>query len=117
MSKFLQNNGPWSQLVDINNIKIEEINFESSTNELSNILVTPVQVPHRDEYSETAGYIIKGKNKKALFIPDIDKWGKWEQNIFQVVMNIDIALIDGTFFSQDELPHSLFSITLLLWGG
>ena len=31
--------------------------------------VTPIQVPHRDEYSETAGYIIKGKNKKALFIP------------------------------------------------
>ena len=27
MSNFLQNNGPWSQLVDINNIKIKEINF------------------------------------------------------------------------------------------
>ena len=37
MSKFLQNNGPWSQLVDINNIKIKEINFGLSTNELSNI--------------------------------------------------------------------------------
>ncbi len=37
MSNFLQNNGPWSQLVDINNIKIKEINFGSSTNELANI--------------------------------------------------------------------------------
>ena len=37
MSNFLQNNGPWSQLVDINNIKIKEINFGLSTNELSNI--------------------------------------------------------------------------------
>ena len=35
MSNFLQNNGPWSQLVDINNIKIKEINFGLSTNELA----------------------------------------------------------------------------------
>ena len=27
MSNFLQNNGPWSQLVDINNIKIEGNKF------------------------------------------------------------------------------------------
>ena len=48
-------------------------------NELTNISVTPIKVPHRDEYSETAGYVIKGENKKALFIPDIDKWEKMGQ--------------------------------------
>ena len=124
MSKFLQNNGPWSQLVDINNIKIEEINFESSTNELSNIIVTPVQVPHRDEYSETAGYIIKGKNKKALFIPDIDKWEKWDRDLGQLVKEFDFLLIDATFYDSkeinrdiSEIPHPLVTETIDLLSG
>ncbi len=124
MSNFLENNGPWSQLVDINNIKIEEINFESSTNELSNIIVTPVQVPHRDEYSETAGYIIEGKNKKALFIPDIDKWEKWDRNLSQLAKEFDFLLIDATFYDSkeinrdiSEIPHPLVTETIDLLSG
>ena len=124
MSNFLQNNGPWSQLVDINNIKIKEINFESSTNELKNINVTPVQVPHRDEYSETAGYIIKGKNKKALFIPDIDKWEKWDRDLSQLVKEFDFLLIDATFYDSkeinrdiSEIPHPLVTETIDLLSG
>jgi len=124
MSNFLQNNGPWSQLVDINNIKIKEINFESSTNELKNINVTPVQVPHRDEYSETAGYIIKGKNKKALFIPDIDKWEKWDRDLSQLVKDFDFLLIDATFYDSkeinrdiSEIPHPLVTETIDLLSG
>ena len=124
MSNFLQNNGPWSQLVDINNIKIKELNFESSTDELKNISVTPVQVPHRDEYSETAGYIIKGKNKKALFIPDIDKWEKWDRDLGQLVKEFDFLLIDATFYDSkeinrdiNEIPHPLVTETIDLLSG
>ena len=124
MSYFLQNNGPWSQLVDINNIKIKEINFGSSTKELANIDVTPVQVPHRDEYSETAGYIIKGKNKKALFIPDIDKWEKWDRDLSQIAKEFDFLLIDATFYDSkeinrdiSEIPHPLVMETIDLLSG
>ncbi|MDA9817535.1 MBL fold metallo-hydrolase [Flavobacteriaceae bacterium] len=124
MSKFLQNNGPWSQLVDINNIKIKEINFGSSTKELANIDITPVQVPHRDEYSETAGYIIKGKNKKALFIPDIDKWEKWDRDLNQLAKEFDFLLIDATFYNSkeinrdiSEIPHPLVIETIDLLSG
>jgi pyrroloquinoline quinone biosynthesis protein B len=119
MSNFLQNNGPWSQLVDINNIKIKEINFGLSTKELANIDVTPVQVPHRDEYSETAAYIIKGKNKKALFIPDIDKWEKWDRDLSQLAKEFDFLLIDATFYDSKEInrdisdiPHPLVTETI-----
>jgi pyrroloquinoline quinone biosynthesis protein B len=124
MSNFLQNNGPWSQLVDINNIKIKEINFGLSTNELSNIVVTPIQVPHRDEYSETAGYIIEGKNKKALFIPDIDKWEKWDRDLIKLVKEFDYLLIDATFYDSKEInrdireiPHPLVTETIDLLSG
>jgi pyrroloquinoline quinone biosynthesis protein B len=124
MSNFLQNNGPWSQLVDINNIKIKEINFGSSTKELTNIYITPFQVPHRDEYSETAGYIIKGKNKKALFIPDIDKWEKWDRDFSQIAKEFDFLLIDATFYDSkeinrdiSEIPHPLVTETIDLLSG
>jgi pyrroloquinoline quinone biosynthesis protein B len=124
MSNFLQNNGPWSQLVDVNNIKVKEINFGSSTKELANIDITPVQVPHRDEYSETAGYVIKGENKKALFIPDIDKWEKWDRELSQLAKEFDFLLIDATFYDSkeinrdiSEIPHPLVTETMNLLSG
>ncbi|MDC0928975.1 MBL fold metallo-hydrolase [Flavobacteriaceae bacterium] len=119
MSKFLQTNGPWSQLVAINNIQIQDTSFGISNKELTNISVTPIQVPHRDEYSETAGYIIQGKNKKALFIPDIDKWEKWDKDLIQLVEEFDYLLLDATFYDSkeinrdiSEIPHPLVTETI-----
>ena len=119
MANFLKTNGPWSQLVEINNIKIQEINFDQKTNHLSNISVIPIKVPHRDEYSETAAYLIIGKNKKALFIPDIDKWEKWDQNLIELVKEHDYLLLDATFYDSkeinrdiSEIPHPLVSETI-----
>mgnify|MGYP002876727712 CR=1 FL=1 len=121
MSKFLRKNGPWSQLVTLKNINIHQIQFDISNTELSNISVIPIQVPHRDEYSETAGYIIKGKNKKALFIPDIDKWEKWDKNLITLIKEFDYLLLDATFFDSkeinrdiSEIPHPLVSETINL---
>ena len=119
MANFLKTNGPWSQLVEINNIKIQEINFGQKTNHLSNISVMPIKVPHRDEYSETAAYVIIGKNKKALFIPDIDKWEKWGKNLIELVKEHDYLLLDATFYDSkeinrdiSEIPHPLVSETI-----
>ncbi len=75
--------------------------------------ITPVLVPHRDEFSETVGYRIESPRKKVLFIPDIDKWEKWSRNIVQEVRSVDHALLDATFFrdgellgrSMQEVPH------------
>tara|TARA_B100001057_G_scaffold377390_1_gene382619 strand:+ start:2824 stop:3738 length:915 start_codon:yes stop_codon:yes gene_type:complete len=121
MSNFLKANGPWSQLVNLSNIQIQNTKFDLSNSELSNIEVTPIQVPHRDEYSETAGYIIKGKNKKALFIPDIDKWEKWDKNLIDLVEEFDYLLLDATFYDSkeinrdiNEIPHPLVSETVNL---
>ena len=121
MANFLKTNGPWSQLVEINNINIQEINFDQKTNHLSNISVTPIKVPHRDEYSETAAYVIIGKNKKALFIPDIDKWEKWDKNLIELVQEFDYLLLDATFYDSkeinrdiSEIPHPLVSETISL---
>ena len=110
MSNFLQNNGPWDQLVDLKNISLNSLENLHPVNLSKDLKVIPIKVPHRDEYSETVGYKIVGKTKKVLFIPDIDKWSEWERDIIQEVKNVDFALIDGTFYNGSELNRDMSEI-------
>lgn len=103
MHEFLATNGPWDQLVRLDNIDLSEL-VDGEPIELgADLTVTPFAVPHRDEYSETVGYRIQGPNKSAVFIPDIDKWELWSVDIRDVVRSVDYALIDATFFRDGEL--------------
>jgi pyrroloquinoline quinone biosynthesis protein B len=104
MHDYLKNNGPWSQLVSLNNIRLQKIKADSSIKLTDKISVTPVLVPHRDEFSETVGYSIKTRNKSMLFIPDIDKWIKWDRDIKQMIKQYDYLFLDGTFYKDGELP-------------
>ncbi len=105
MSRFLSQNGPWSQLVTLKNIELRQMTAYSEERLTSILSVTPLLVPHRDEYSETVGFLIKGPQKTALFIPDINKWESWDQSIVDLIREVDIALIDGSFYDGDELPN------------
>jgi len=105
MKTFLEENGPWSQLVKLNNITIQELANARQVKLTSNLTVVPFLVPHRDEYSETVGYKILGPNKSLLFIPDIDKWSKWKKDIIKEVKNVDYAFLDATFFDGAEINN------------
>ena len=105
MKKFLETNGPWNQLVSLNNIKINSIINESEIVVEKDLIVKPIEVPHRDEYSETVGYFIKGPNKSAIFIPDIDKWYKWDKSIVDLISSVDYAFIDATFYDEKEINY------------
>ena len=102
---FISNNGPWDQLVSLNNIKLQRIYNNEEVILHNNLSFTPILVPHRDEYSETVGYIIKGNRKRALYIPDIDKWAKWNISITEMIKNVDYAFLDGTFFDEKEINN------------
>ncbi len=104
MREFLATSGPWDQLVRYENIRLEALG-DSQTIVLGDALsVTPFLVPHRKEYSETVGYRIDGPHRSAVFIPDIDKWERWETSIRSVVRSVDYALVDATFYADGELP-------------
>lgn len=105
MKAFLSRNGPWEQLVTRKNILLHEIENEKSVQLSESIDVTPILVPHRDEYSETVAYRIKGPHKSALFIPDIDKWEKWNKNILDEIKQVDYAFLDATFYSGKEINN------------
>jgi pyrroloquinoline quinone biosynthesis protein B len=103
MEQYLRENGPWSQLIALNNISLMPLRNDRSE-VLNNLKVTPFLVPHRDEFSETVGYSIQGPKKTALFIPDINKWSQWKENILERIQLVDYALIDATFYDNNELP-------------
>jgi len=105
MKDFLETNGPWSQLVSEKNIVINQLKDGESIQLSNDLKVTPYRVPHRDEYSETVGYHIQGPNKSALFIPDIDKWEKWEKSIIEEIKKVDYAFLDATFYDGVELNN------------
>lgn len=105
MSNFLINNGPWSQLVNDQNILINKMTENQDIILNKNISVLPIKVPHRDEFSETVGFFIKGINKTVLFIPDIDKWNKWNKSLIEVLKEVDFAFIDATFYDNKEINN------------
>jgi pyrroloquinoline quinone biosynthesis protein B len=69
------------------------------------------RVPHREqECSETYGIVIRGSKKSILFLPDHDTYQetldyhkKLTIKEWLKSMLIDIALLDGTFFTIEEV--------------
>lgn len=119
---YLTNNGPWSQLVTLGNIQLRPLQSETPITLDKGLIVIPIVVPHRDEFSETVGFKIMGDKKSALYIPDIDKWKIWEKDIIAEVKAVDYAFIDGTFFEEGEInrpikevPHPFITETVSLF--
>ncbi len=104
MRQFLMNNAPWSMLVAESYIKLKPLSHDSTIHIQENLKITPIEVPHRDEFSETVGFMVSGESKRLLYIPDIDKWDRWEREINGLIKAVDYAFLDGTFFDARELP-------------
>ncbi len=120
MARFLRDNGPWSQLVGLGNVEIRELEPGREVALTPDLHVTPVAVPHRDEFSDTVGFRVQGPSRSVLYVPDIDKWERWDRDLASVVRGVDAALLDGTFEdaaeipgrSQAEIPHPLVGETV-----
>jgi len=110
MGAFLRSNGPWSQLVRIGNIEIEEVT-PGKPWMIDGVEVEALLVPHRDEYSDTVGFIFRGDAATVLYIPDTEPWRKWGKPLEDVIDEeaIDTLVVDATFYSPAELPGRLIS--------
>ena len=108
MRAFLAENGPWSQLVTLNNIALKPLSADQATTLTAGITVTPMLVPHRDEYSETAAFLIRTPGQSVFFVPDIDAWDTWTlqtgHRIEAMADRADYLFVDATFFDDSELP-------------
>lgn len=104
MARFLSDNGPWSQLVKYGNIALQPMAADSTMSVSERLRVTPIEVPHRQEFTEVVGYIVEGPSRRVLFIPDIDSWEEWDTSLTDILATVDIAYIDATFYANGEIP-------------
>jgi len=124
MARFLRENGPWSQLVALGNVSLREMEPGAAVALTDRLRVTPLLVPHRDELSDTVAFRVEGPERSLLYLPDIDKWERWDRRLADEVGRVDWALLDGTFEdpaevpgrSLAEIPHPLVGETVALLG-
>lgn len=104
MAAFLRENAPWSQLVALGNVELHLLAPTQEVQLSSRLSATPLPVPHRDEFSDTLAFVIGGPARRLFYCPDIDAWDRWDRDLRPFVAEMDVALLDGTFFSASELP-------------
>lgn len=104
LADFLTQNGPWSQLVRLENIELRTLIPGERVGLSDRIQISAFPVPHRDEYTDTLGIRITGPRKSLLYIPDIQSWAVWDRPLRAEVERSDLSLLDGTFFVPEELP-------------
>jgi pyrroloquinoline quinone biosynthesis protein B len=104
MARFLRENAPWSELVARGHVELRELAPGRELALSPRLHVTPVLVPHRDELSDTVGFVVRGPERRLLYVPDIDKWARWDRRLADEVRAVDEALLDGTFTDASEIP-------------
>lgn len=101
---YLRGHGPWRQLVELGQIALQPTAPEQPFSPIDGLLVTAIAVPHRDEYSDTMAFVLRGPNRAVLFVPDIDGWQRVPGLLDRLLDGVDVAYLDGTFYDGSELP-------------
>jgi pyrroloquinoline quinone biosynthesis protein B len=104
MADFLAANQPWRFLVDQGRIELRPLDLDRWHRLDEHLEVQLWKVPHRDEFADTVGFVFRGPEASLLFLPDINSWTQWDKDVAEAVASVDIALLDGSFWSMDELP-------------
>ena len=102
MKHFILKNQPMAQLTENNNIQLMDMENNNIIS-FNNLSITPFEVPHRNELSETVGFRISSLTKSIIYLPDIDDWDSWAVNLERLVIDNDILFLDGTFYIKNEI--------------
>jgi len=100
----------WNTMVAEGTLLVHEYQGSQRYDVDGHTSVTPLSIPHRAELSDMHGFVIKS-HQSLLFLPDHDSWKATLDHVgyanprewFQA-LNVDIVLIDGTFWDENELP-------------
>ncbi|MFB6145168.1 MAG: MBL fold metallo-hydrolase [Candidatus Nanohaloarchaea archaeon] len=98
---FLMQNDPFRRLIDRGNIEMES--FEDGDEQrVQGGKVTAERYRHPMVKHNTTAYIIEGDSKTLFYLSDITEWN---DDILERIQEADIAIIDGTFWSRDEIER------------
>ena len=108
-ARLLRENEPWKAMIRDGYIVVEDLEWETGSAPISGVMITPVEIPHRSEWpTDTAALLVEGPESSLLYLPDIDFWDEWDREVTDVVANVDIALLDGSFWERPtspDVPH------------
>ena len=110
---FLRDNQPWAQLVELNQVQLELFEPGQVFTLTSRVQIEPIPVPHRDEFFDTMAFKFRGPRSSVLFLPDIDRWDdpSLPQGFLEELLSdVDLAYLDGTFYDGRELPGRDLSV-------
>jgi pyrroloquinoline quinone biosynthesis protein B len=110
MRQMLEQQEPWALLTRLGNIVPTPAVAGEPVPLGTRVTATPFLVPHRDELSETVGWTIRGPHTTVVWLPDIDKWERWDTPLETMLAGTDVAYVDGTFFADGELGRDMSSI-------
>ncbi|MEE2830156.1 MAG: MBL fold metallo-hydrolase [Myxococcota bacterium] len=103
LRRFLQESGPWELLVRLQNIDLLPLEGPEPIQLTEQVTIEAFGVPHRGEYTETVGIVVQGPGRSVLYLPDVDQWDRWQSPIEDRIAAVDVAYLDGTFFTDEEL--------------
>lgn len=120
MASFLSTNGPWSLMVEEGRLDLRPMTPGRRYTIDDQLSATAIAVPHREEYSDTVGFLFEGPEESLFYLPDVDRWGVGGFDLEAVVDRADVALLDGSFYSaaelpgraQEDIPHPLIPDTM-----
>ena len=110
MKQLVNQTPQWNLMVQQGVFQVQTFASGTSVFNDGSLSVETIQVPHRDELSDMHAFILRGPNKSLLFLPDHDTWEE-TLSLHDVAsirawfskLEVDFALLDGTFWSADEL--------------
>ncbi len=110
MARLLERQQPWALLSKLGHVVVEPVRDQRPVSLSAQITATPFLVPHRDELSETVGWILQGPRRSVAWLPDIDKWSRWEVPLESLLARVDLAFLDGTFYADGEIARDMSQI-------
>lgn len=104
MIQMLEQNAPWSLMVESGALQPVVLRQGEPYELAPGLTVEALPVPHRDELTDTMAFVVRGPRRSLLYLPDIDKWERWTRGVETVLAGVDVALVDGTFYADGEVP-------------
>ena len=110
MQSLIERTPQWALMLDQGVFSVESISSGGVHSLSDEVQVEPIVVPHRAELSDMHAFVVRGPNRALLFLPDHDRWedtlahhGVSTIREWLSQLQVDVALVDGTFWSSDEL--------------
>ena len=101
MARYLKSNRPWAHLVERQEIDLRVI-APGQPLSFDGVMVNAFLSPHRGEDTDTVGFELEGPSRRLLYVSDADVF---PPSMVDRIRDVDVALVDGTFYSPAELPH------------